>query len=120
MLTIIERLDLGEWTWVTSDLVELEVGRIADDELREELHQFAPSTGSAVAIGEAVRRRGREIEALGFHAADALHLACAEAGEADIFLTTDDQVLRRATRVSEQLHVRVENPLRWIAEVFEL
>ncbi|MGH2583474.1 MAG: type II toxin-antitoxin system VapC family toxin [Dehalococcoidia bacterium] len=119
LLTIVERLELGEWTWVTSALVDLEIGRIADDELRELVQLFAPSISSVVAIGEAIGRRGRELEALGLHAADALHLACAEAGEADVFLTTDDQVLRRAARVSEHLHVRVENPLRWIAEVLE-
>ena len=119
LLTIVERLNLGEWTWVTSELVDLEIGRIADDELRELVQLFAPSVGSTVAIGEAIRSRGRAIEALGFHAADALHLACAEAGRADVFLTTDDQVLRRAARVLERLHVRVVNPLRWIAEVLE-
>jgi predicted nucleic acid-binding protein len=119
LLTIVERLERGEWTWVSSDLVDIEIGRIADHELRERVQLFAPSVAYAVLIEEPIRERGRELEGLGFRAADALHLACAEAGEADVFLTTDDQVLRRATRMSSHLHVLVENPLRWIAEVLE-
>lgn len=119
LLTIVERLESSEWTWVSSELVDLEIGRIADRDLRERVQLFAPSVGYSVAIVESIRERGQELEAFGFHTADALHLACAETGEADVLLTTDDQVVRRAVRMSAHLHVRVENPLRWIAEVLE-
>ena len=70
-------------------------------------------------VEQPIRDRGRELEHFGFGAADALHLACAEAGESDVFLTTDDQLIRRAARVLEVLRVPVANPLRWIAEVLE-
>ena len=60
--------------------------------------------------------RGKQLEALGFKEYDALHIACAETGEADIFLTTDDAVIRRAKRLGSQLHVRVKNPDTWLQE----
>ena len=41
--------------------------------------------------------RGLQLELLGFKEQDALHLACAESGEADIFLTTDDRLLSQST-----------------------
>lgn len=41
----------------------------------------------------------------------------AEAGNADIFLTTDDRILRLAARSKNLLQVRVENPLQWVMEV---
>jgi hypothetical protein len=44
-------------------------------------------------------------------------LACAEQATVDIFLTTDDHVLRIATRHTAQLKVRVANPLEWLLEV---
>ncbi len=47
---------------------------------------------------------------------DALHLASAEAGEADYFLTTDDHLLRRASRRQSDLKVKVENPAQWIIQ----
>ena len=119
LLTIVERLETAEWTWVSSEMVALEIDRIVDRELRERVQLFAPSVGDSVTIEEPTLQRGQELEAIGFRAADALHLACAEAGRADVFLTTDDRVVRRAALVSDRLHVRVENPLRWIAEVLE-
>jgi len=64
-----------------------------------------------------VIRRGQQLEQLGFRAFDALHLACAEKARADVFLTTDDRLLRRASRAPEQLRVRVDNPLAWLNEV---
>ncbi|MDE0399998.1 MAG: hypothetical protein OXL96_19560 [Candidatus Poribacteria bacterium] len=56
------------------------------------------------------------MEALGFKEYDALHIACAESGEADVFLTVDDAVVRRAKSLQSQLHVRVENPHIWLQE----
>ena len=61
--------------------------------------------------------RGAVLESLGFKHYDALHIACAESGGADVLLTTDDKLLRRAIRFSAQLRVRVENPHTWLQEV---
>ena len=116
LLVVVDYLDRGEWTWVSSDLVELEIDRIRDRELRERVRLFTPSLGELVPIEEIVRERGRVLEGLDFRAADALHVARAEAGAADVLLTTDDRLTRLAGRVSAQLQVRVANPLRWIAE----
>jgi predicted nucleic acid-binding protein len=57
------------------------------------------------------------LEGWGISAFDALHLACAESGGADVFLTTDDQLLRRAAAHSDELRIQVENPLTWLREV---
>jgi predicted nucleic acid-binding protein len=54
------------------------------------------------------------LEKLGFHAFDALHLACAEQGGADVVLTTDDKLLRRAARYAKRLSVAVGSPLDWV------
>lgn len=57
-----------------------------------------------------------ELRSLGLGDMDALHLACAESGKADVFLTTDDKLLRRAARLAEQLHILVDNPLNWLVK----
>lgn len=56
-------------------------------------------------------------KSLVFDAFDALHLACAERGAVDLFLTTDDRLLSRARRHKAALRVRVENPLSWYKEL---
>lgn len=56
---------------------------------------------------------------LGFKGMDALHLTCAERAGVDVFLTTDDQILRMVARSGQVLRVRVANPLTWLEEVME-
>ena len=58
--------------------------------------------------------RATELEALGFHAFDAMHLACAESGQVDYFLTTDDKLLRRTRRFARQLTIKVDTPINYL------
>jgi hypothetical protein len=51
-----------------------------------------------------------EFVALGFGPLDAMHLAFAEASAARWFVTTDDRLLKVATRHREQLRVAVVMP----------
>ncbi len=116
VLAILKRLRAGEGHWVSSDVVLREVGQTPDPERRERVMLLAGDAHSRLAVGEAEAARARELQLLGFQAFDALHLACAESGRADVFLTTDDKLLRRAARHKSMLRVRVANPLLWARE----
>jgi predicted nucleic acid-binding protein len=72
---------------------------------------------STIALTTAAVARAKELQAVGFRTYDALHLACAEHARVDVVLTTDDRVLRLATRHAASLQVRVANPLNWLIEV---
>jgi predicted nucleic acid-binding protein len=61
--------------------------------------------------------RAAFLQKLGVGTFDALHLASAEQGGADVFLTTDDGLLRRTGRYSDELRVRVQNPVSWYKEL---
>jgi predicted nucleic acid-binding protein len=61
--------------------------------------------------------RAQEFKAMRFRTYDALHLACAEQAMVNIFLTTDDRVLRIAASHAAELHIRVANPLIRLMEV---
>lgn len=55
---------------------------------------------------------------MGFKPFDALHIACAERGNADVLLTTDDTVVQKALQLQKGiLKVRIVNPLKWLTEV---
>jgi hypothetical protein len=69
---------------------------------------WTPVDASTIARGEALER-------MGFQHFDALHIACAEQA-ADVFLTTDDRLLRRAARLSAQMGITVSNPAKWLKE----
>jgi hypothetical protein len=60
-----------------------------------------------------------EFSAIGFGSYDALHLAFAEQAAADIFLTTDDRLLKLASKCSSLIKVKVDNPLGWLREAIQ-
>jgi predicted nucleic acid-binding protein len=70
-----------------------------------------------VEIGEKEARRAKDLQKEGFQVFDALHLACAESAKADVFLSTDDRLLKLAKRMSKRLKTRVVNPLVWVEEM---
>lgn len=58
--------------------------------------------------------RALELKRLGFGEMDSLHMACAEHSNVDVFLTTDDKLIRTANRLAGQLDILVDNPLNWL------
>ena len=118
IMQIIYRLWNREWQSITSQVLQFEINQISDltkCSFVKALFASIPQT-IFVSIGVSETFRGKQLEALGFKEYDALHIACAEAAKADVFLTTDDAVIRRAQRLRSQLHVRVENPDTWLQE----
>ena len=61
-------------------------------------------------------QRANELEAVGYGAFDALHLSTAEAGNAEVLLTTDDRFIKRAARAVGSPRIRVLNPVEWLRE----
>jgi predicted nucleic acid-binding protein len=61
--------------------------------------------GIDVAHDPALEQRAAVWQNAGIGLLDALHLASAEAGGADVFVTTDDVLLKRAARVTTAVRV---------------
>jgi predicted nucleic acid-binding protein len=116
VLGLIQLSILGELRWVTSDALELESSQNPDTDRRGEVDLLLRTATTSVAVGLQERQRGRDLQALGFKAFDALHIACAERASVDVLLTTDDRLWRRAQRETGKLAVRVENPAKWYPE----
>jgi predicted nucleic acid-binding protein len=119
VVLILGHLEAKEWQWISSEAVELEITQTSDEERRTRIQLLVSHVDETVRIEAGEVARAQELQKLGFHGADALHLACAESGTTDVFLTTDDRLLRLATRISENLRVQVANPLAWLAKVAE-
>lgn len=107
----------GYWYWVSSTILSDEINQTTDLTKRSQIEILLSGTHQTIFAGTDVRTRGKNLELLGFQELDALHIACAEIGEVDVFLTTDDRLLRRAKRYYAQLYIRVENPSTWLPEV---
>jgi hypothetical protein len=114
---IFEGFDEGQWVHVSSEIAQIEIAAIPDPERRERVNLLLPEVSRIVMLGPAHFVRGKELESLGFKAADALHIAGAEDAAADVLLSCDDRFCRTAERQSKRLGVRVCNPLTWLEEV---
>ncbi len=115
--TILARVNTAHWIWIASSVLKFEIIQIPDLEQRANLEDILRFAHETFLVDTTETTRSEYLESLGFKHYDALHIACAESGGADVLLTTDDKLLNRATRFRTQLRVRVENPDTWLQEV---
>lgn len=115
--TIVDCFFTGELYWGASEALAIEIANNPNLRKREVMRDSLNSAHETVLVDSAEKFRVTELEVLGFKQFDALHIACAESGDADILLTTDDRMLRLAKRYQSHLRVRVENPHTWLQEI---
>lgn len=120
VLLIYRKCRIGEWQFITSEIIDLEIAQTQNQQRLKQLQLAVAIAHTRVLSNEAIKQRTTQLTQLGFKPFDAAHLASAEAGSADIFLTTDDRLLRRAERHQNQLSVAVKNPVNWFIEVNQL
>ena len=117
ILTILKYIEKKQWLMINSDAIIYEVNKIPDPERKTKVQFTLSNTNDYVQINEQILRRAKQIQQLGVKSFDALHIACAEAAQADIFLTTDDKLLKKVHQFVDKIKVKVNNPLNWIREV---
>ena len=102
-----------------SDVLLFEIDKIkAFDRRRAIRSAFERAVTEIIPVNETVDLRTAEIMGVSsIHRMDAAHLACAEFGDADIFLTTDDKLIRACKNL--QLRFRVLNPVAYFKEVID-
>jgi len=113
---ILLRIGTGEWSWTGSEVLMFEIGQIPNLDLKLDVALMTNDVSETIMAGELEESRAKELRVLGFKDVDALHLACAEKGGVDVFLTVDDAILRIAARNDRILKVKVRNPLNWLTE----
>jgi predicted nucleic acid-binding protein len=114
---ILEQCEQGSWQQVFSEMAKIEIDAIPDTDRRARVQLLLPHPKSMLKLSEAIYARAAKLETMGFKPADAVHVAAAEALEADVFLSCDDRLCRLAKRRQTLLTVRVANPLDWLKEI---
>jgi len=117
ILSIIKFVEKGQWTLVNSDGILYEINKIPDSERKKKVEIIISRANEHVRLEEKILERAKRLQKLGSKSLDALHVACAESAKVDIFLTTDDKLLRILRQHSDEIDVRADNPLVWIKEV---
>lgn len=117
VLAIIRRVEESSWQWISSDAVAYEISNAPNEERRERLWSLESRATDNIELTDAIMQHAEAIQILGFTSYDALHLAFASSVNVDVFLSTDDKLLKRAKRYPEEIKITVANPLRWLQEV---
>lgn len=116
VLSILSSCEEGIWDIFKGDVLEDEIYRITNLVARIKVLMLYSSASIYIPLNDAIIRRGRELENMAnIKPFDALHLASAEYGGADIFLTTDKKLLNRAAEAN--VNIKVANPAVWLMEV---
>lgn len=71
--------------WVASVVLAAEIERNPSSDRREDAQAVLSFAQDTIPLDDKVIRRAQELEGLGLSTFDALHVACAERGEVDVF-----------------------------------
>lgn len=119
ILSILNHSQSTDWRVMGSDAIDYEISKIPDPDKRLMVQILSSVHDAHVKIDAAVEKRALELKRVGLKPLDALHIACAEKAKAEVFLTTDDNLLSKAVQNKTTMKVKIENPLRWVTEVLK-
>ena len=115
VLAIIDICESGGWVFFSSDVLLDEILGITNIVKREKVLLLYHSATMHINLTDDIVTRAREFERFQIKPYDALQLSSAEIGGADVFLTTDRQLISAADR--SDVKIKVMNPLIWLTEV---
>ena len=117
VLSIISRCEHREWTLLSSGTIDFEIAHITNLETQEQIKTLYATASEHVRITDDVIIRATNFQVSNIRHFDSLHMALAESANADIFLTTDDKLIKKTQ--STNTKTRVTNPVIWLMEVTE-
>lgn len=118
VLTILSHVSDKKWQMIGSDVIDYEISKTPDPDRRNKVEILANLAIKRISLKENLVSRAKAIQGYNIKSFDALHLACAEEENVDIFLTTDQELVNKCVTLHEKIKVKVMNPLNWIMEVF--
>ncbi|NES23603.1 MAG: type II toxin-antitoxin system VapC family toxin [Symploca sp. SIO3E6] len=113
---IIVNCQLGKWELIISTIIESEISQTPLQTRKEKVRESLSIGKTKIFLTQSILTRAKELTTFSFKKYDALHVASAE-GNADIFLTTDDRLLRKSITYKKQLNIIVANPITWLLEI---
>lgn len=116
VLGIITFCDSGQAELLSSEALVYEGEQSALAIRQEHTRSVLAKAKVILSISEKEKTRAANLVTFGIRPLDALHIALAEAGNADYFCTCDDKLLRSAKRVKD-LTVKVINPVDLVQEI---
>ncbi len=120
IMTILSQCQSGIWRLITSTALDAELDQTTDLERLKNVKKILAIAKIKVISSQLLEDRAAELQKLGFSSYDATHIASAERSQADIFLTTDDRLLKKAQKNPQFINVKINNPVQWLVEVLQV
>ena len=115
VLSIISHCEKGEWTLISSGIIDYELSKLSEMDRWEQVQTLCAVASERIMLTAQAEQCAVSFQQRGLKPFDSLHLALAETSEVDVFLTTDDRLLQ--TAIGMNLKIKVANPVSWLMEV---
>ena len=120
IMTIINQCQSGNWKMINSSAIIAELNQTPNIERLQNIKKLLAVAKIKVKTSLFIEERASEFQEMGFSSYDATHIASAERSQADVFLTTDDRLLKKARKNSQSITVNIDNPVQWLAEITQM
>ena len=117
VLLLLAEVEAGRAELVSSEYLLFEVAQTPDVDRARRVTTLLGLAKTTAKASPAVVSRAHALERMGLRGLDALHVASAEGGTADLLVTTDERMLRRTRRASTQLEIEVVTPVEALARL---
>lgn len=117
ILSILSQCASGTWKLIASAALDVELAQTPDIERLKNVKAILAIAKIKVVSSQFIEARSIELQKIGFSGFDATHIASAERSQADIFLTTDDRLIKKARNNIPLIHVEIDNPVQWFIKI---
>ena len=116
--SLLAAVEEGRAVLVGSEYLDFEVAQTPDQDRARRVRALLQAVDTRIAMTPALVARARALERHGLRGLDALQVAAAETGKADLLVTTDDRLVKRAARAGVEIATRIVYPPEALVELF--
>ncbi len=114
-LAIQEEIRRGTYQLIWSYILDYENGKNPFQERKEEIIKWKKYAITDIEENTEIIKTAILLNGKGLQKMDSLHIACAICANADYLLTTDDNVIKKSSVISE---IKIIDPIDFIKKVF--
>ena len=115
-LSILEKAVSGAISILGSSALLYENSRNPFADRKERVSSYLAIASKVIMTSDSIKKRAVSLKLLGIGPFDALHLACAEDGGAEYFVTCDYAIIKKAKKDQTVVRMMVCNPLEFVLE----
>ena len=113
-LKIQEEIRAGIFQLIWSYILDYENNKNPFIERKQRIKKWKSYSIDYIEESSELIETAKELNKKGFHKIDSLHIACAIISKSEYFLTTDDQILKRARLLND---IKINDPIGFIKEI---